>query len=93
MATIKYVLNHFSLVLANLGSFTLSDGHPTGTYKHGDPSVEVRRLHEENSTLHAQVATTAREKSKITWECEALLRKLNLNGPAVCSFPAFFYDV
>jgi hypothetical protein len=64
----------------------------------GDPSVEVRRLREENSALRAQLATTAREKSEITWECEALLRKLNsikllLDGPAVRSFPAFFYDV
>lgn len=60
----------------------------------GDTSVEVRRLREENSTLRARLATTAKEKSEITWECEALLRKLNgikqlIDGPAVRSFPAF----
>ncbi|KAI0277333.1 hypothetical protein BGY98DRAFT_1097494 [Russula aff. rugulosa BPL654] len=54
----------------------------------GDPSVEVRRLREENSTLRARLATTAKEKSEITWECEALLRKLNgikqlIDGPAI----------
>jgi predicted nucleic acid-binding Zn-ribbon protein len=57
----------------------------------GDPSVEVRRLREENSTLRARLATAAKEKSEITWECDALLRKLNaikllLDGPAVRSF-------
>jgi len=67
----------------------------------GDPSVEVRRLREENSTLRARLATAAKEKSEITWECDALLRKLNgikmlLDGPTVRSFPSFhtliFYD-
>jgi hypothetical protein len=61
----------------------------------GDPSVEVRRLREENSTLRARLATAAKEKSEITWECDALLRKLNaikqlVDGPAaVRSFPSF----
>ena len=58
----------------------------------GDPSVEVRRLREENSTLRARLATAAKEKAEITWECDALLRKLNsikllVDGPAVRSFP------
>lgn len=57
----------------------------------GDPSVEVHRLREENSTLRALLATAAKEKSEITWECDALLRKLNaikllVDGPAVRSF-------
>jgi hypothetical protein len=68
----------------------------------GDSSVEVLRLREENSTLRARLATSAKEKSEITWECEALLRKLNgikllIDGPAVRSFPAsralLFYNV
>ncbi|KAF8500312.1 hypothetical protein F5888DRAFT_1633075 [Russula emetica] len=51
----------------------------------GDPWVEVRRLCEENSTLRARLATAAKEKSEITWECDALLRKLNgiVDGPAL----------
>lgn len=60
----------------------------------GDPSVEVHRLREENSTLRARLATAAKEKAEITWECDALLRKLNsikllLDGPAVRSFSSF----
>ena len=63
----------------------------------GDPSVEVHRLREENSALRARLATAAKEKSEITWECDALLRKLNaikllLDGPAVRSFPLFPYS-
>lgn len=54
----------------------------------GDPSVEVRRLREENSILHARLATAAKEKSEVTRECDALLRKLNairllLDGPTL----------
>ena len=70
------------------------------TLKQGEPSVEVRCLHEENSTLRIRLATAAKEKSEITWECDALLRKLNaikllLDGPAVHSFPLsiLFYDL
>ncbi|KAF8488475.1 hypothetical protein F5888DRAFT_1799013 [Russula emetica] len=53
----------------------------------GDPSAEVRRLREENSILRARLATSAKEKSEITWERDALLRKLNgikqlVDGPA-----------
>jgi hypothetical protein len=64
----------------------------------GDPSVEVRRLREENSTLRARLATAAKEKSEISWECEALLRKLNaikllLDGPAVRSLPILFASI
>ena len=67
----------------------------------GDPSAEVRRLREENSTLRARLATAAKEKSEITWECDALLRKLNaikllVDGPAVRPFlssPYSFDDV
>ena len=60
----------------------------------GDPSVEVRRLREENSTLRARLASAAKERSEITWERDALLRKLNgikqlIDGPAVRSFPSF----
>lgn len=60
-----------------------------------DPSAEVRRLREENSTLRARLATAAKERSEITWECDALLRKLNAikllldGGPAVRLFPSF----
>jgi hypothetical protein len=59
----------------------------------GNPSAEVRRLRDENTTLRARLATAAKEKSEITWECDALLRKLNaikllVDGPAVRPFPS-----
>jgi hypothetical protein len=48
----------------------------------------VRRLRDENAVLRARLATTTKEKSEITWERDALLRKLNsikqlIDGPAV----------
>ena len=57
-----------------------------------NPSAEVRRLRDENAVLHARLATTTKEKSEITWERDALLRKLNsikqlIDGPAVRSPP------
>ena len=60
----------------------------------GNPSVELRHLREENSTLRARLATASKEKSEITWERDALLRKLNgirqlVDGPTVRSFPSF----
>ena len=53
-----------------------------------NPSAEVRRLRDENAVLRARLATTTKEKSEITWERDALLRKLNsikqlIDGPAV----------
>lgn len=56
-----------------------------------NPSAEVRRLRDENAVLHARLATTAKEKSEITWERDALLRKVNgikqlIDGPAVRPF-------
>ena len=54
----------------------------------GNPSDEVRRLRDENAILHARLATAAKEKSEVTWERDALLRKVNgikqlIDGPAV----------
>jgi len=51
-------------------------------------------LREENSALRARLASTSKEKSEITWERDALLRKLNgikllVDGPAVRLFPSF----
>ena len=50
-------------------------------------SAEVRRLREENSVLRAKLATASKEKSEVTWERDASLRKLNgikqlIDGPA-----------
>ena len=58
----------------------------------GNPSDEVRRLRDENAVLHARLATTTKEKSEVTWERDALLRKVNsikqlIDGPAVRPFP------
>jgi hypothetical protein len=41
------------------------------------PTSELRRLRDENATLRAILATTAKEKSEITRERDVLLRKLN----------------
>jgi hypothetical protein len=53
-----------------------------------NPSAEVRRLRDENTILRARLATAAKEKSEVTWERDALLRKLNgikqlIDGPGV----------
>jgi hypothetical protein len=58
----------------------------------GNPSDEVRRLRDENAILHARLATATKEKSEVTWERDALLRKVNsikllIDGPAVRLFP------
>jgi hypothetical protein len=37
----------------------------------------VRRLRDENAVLHARLANAAKENSEVTWNCDALLRKLN----------------
>ena len=52
----------------------------------------MRRLRDENAVLHARLAAAAREKSEVTRERDALLRKLNgikqlIDGPAVRPFP------
>ncbi|KAH9173323.1 hypothetical protein EDB89DRAFT_2068780 [Lactarius sanguifluus] len=41
------------------------------------PTSEARRLREENATLRAKLATTAKEKTEVTHERDVLLRKLN----------------
>ncbi|KAH8982799.1 hypothetical protein EDB92DRAFT_1892798 [Lactarius akahatsu] len=41
------------------------------------PTSEARRLREENATLRAKLATTAKEKAEVTHERDVLLRKLN----------------
>jgi hypothetical protein len=41
------------------------------------PTAELRRLRDENATLRAILATTAKEKAEITRERDVLLRKLN----------------
>ena len=62
-----------------------------------DPKSEVRRLREENATLKAKLATSAKEKREVTHERDVLLRKLNgvkqlILEPAVrraCALPSF----
>ena len=41
------------------------------------PASEVGRLRDENATLRAILATTAKEKLEVTHERDVLLRKLN----------------
>ncbi|KAH9062296.1 hypothetical protein EDB87DRAFT_1608401 [Lactarius vividus] len=41
------------------------------------PTSDARRLREENATLRAKLATTAKEKTEVTHERDVLLRKLN----------------
>ncbi|KAI9447694.1 hypothetical protein H4582DRAFT_1895690 [Lactarius indigo] len=41
------------------------------------PTSETRRLREENATLRARLATTAKEKTEVTHERDVLLRQLN----------------
>jgi Mg2+ and Co2+ transporter CorA len=53
-----------------------------------DPSAELQRLREENASLRAKLAATAKARSEITRERDALLRKLNavkqlVEGPSI----------
>jgi hypothetical protein len=42
-----------------------------------NPSAELRRLREENSTFRARLATAAKEKAEVTRERDTLFRKLH----------------
>ncbi len=82
------IYDHISYTIRGLQEDNAALQNKIDQLEQGDPSAEVRLLREENSTLRARLASAAKEKSEITWERDALLRKLNgikllVDGPEV----------